>query len=54
MRVKCPLIGEPERHPVRLLPEAEAAVVLPVAPLVPVALLSVPPGTFWLGAAGDV
>jgi len=35
------VIGDPERHPVRLLP----AVPLPAA-LVPVALFAAPPGTF--------
>jgi len=43
--MKFPVMGEPERQPVILL-------LLPA--LVPVALLAVPPGAFWVGAAGEV
>lgn len=46
--MKFPVIGDPERQPV-ILPPA----LFPAA-LVPVSLLAVPPGTFWLGAAGEV
>jgi hypothetical protein len=42
-------MGDPDKQPVILLPAA-----LSPAALVPVALLAVPPGTFWLGAAGEV
>jgi hypothetical protein len=44
--MKFPLIGDPDKQPVKLLPAPAA--------LVPVALFAVPPGTFWFGAAGEV
>jgi len=43
--MKLPVMADPERQPVT--PPFPAA-------LVPAALFAVPPGTFWLGAAGEV
>jgi len=39
--MKLPLIGDPDKQPVKLLPVPPSP-----AELVPVALLAVPPGTF--------